>query len=713
MIITCEKCDTSFRLDENLLKPEGSKVRCSKCKYVFTAYPPQPTPEPEDAAVVAEDSETGREEGSETGGIDLAELDAIFGGGLPDDGEKETAEDIPAAVADHTPGESETDQMEETDDLDMDLDFDLDIEPESAGSGEDTARLDDLDLDMDFDLEEEELDFDFETDLETHEEQEAEQSPDRSAEPDEVLQDVSLDDLEIKDELEVELEADEAESAEKEDTAEISTEEPELSLAPESGGGIEIETEEQEPETDKEQHLDSDGQFEELDLEMEQDEQEQDAEKQAEAELDFSDLESVLDEDQDDEFHLEIDDRKEEPELELDSDKGEEQPAEDLEDLEFQLDSEFDEKTGEEADEPKEELDLTDIEQMLEEGPTSIEGAGQDGGVEGREDDLIIQDELDLSELEQAIEEADKEVDVDKEEDLELELDLPDEADSGEDSNVAAIDEELELDISEVEQPDDGVISKSASLTMDTGDIDLQFEIEDEEPPGEERPVPQELEKITQTVQVDEKDSGFELEKEEAEEPAPGPPKTPKPARPPKKGVSKTLVFLLIVVVLGGIGYGLYYAVTEMGVQIPYLSDYLKPQPQDPYGTLRLSTFDITSKFMENQNDGRLFVITGKVRNGYDNSRAMIRVRGNLFTTGKKLVKTEYAYCGVILPDSDLVQKPFLEIKKLLNQRPTPSQPGGGLQPGQAARFMVVFANLPENLEEFTIELVGSLPAGR
>ncbi|MBW1754259.1 MAG: zinc-ribbon domain-containing protein [Deltaproteobacteria bacterium] len=41
MIITCEECQASFNLDESLLKPTGSKVRCSKCKKVFVAYPPE------------------------------------------------------------------------------------------------------------------------------------------------------------------------------------------------------------------------------------------------------------------------------------------------------------------------------------------------------------------------------------------------------------------------------------------------------------------------------------------------------------------------------------------------------------------------------------------------------------------------------------------------------------------------------------------------
>jgi len=40
MIISCKKCGINFNLDEKLLQPTGSKVRCSKCNNIFTAYPP-------------------------------------------------------------------------------------------------------------------------------------------------------------------------------------------------------------------------------------------------------------------------------------------------------------------------------------------------------------------------------------------------------------------------------------------------------------------------------------------------------------------------------------------------------------------------------------------------------------------------------------------------------------------------------------------------
>jgi len=40
MIVTCESCRSKFKLDSNLVKTTGTKVRCSKCQEVFRVYTP-------------------------------------------------------------------------------------------------------------------------------------------------------------------------------------------------------------------------------------------------------------------------------------------------------------------------------------------------------------------------------------------------------------------------------------------------------------------------------------------------------------------------------------------------------------------------------------------------------------------------------------------------------------------------------------------------
>ena len=44
MIVRCEACQTRFRLADEKIKAGGTKVRCSKCKEVFTVMPPEPEP---------------------------------------------------------------------------------------------------------------------------------------------------------------------------------------------------------------------------------------------------------------------------------------------------------------------------------------------------------------------------------------------------------------------------------------------------------------------------------------------------------------------------------------------------------------------------------------------------------------------------------------------------------------------------------------------
>ena len=69
MILTCNECGAGFSFDEKLLKEAGSKVRCSKCKSVFTAYPPSS----------AAQSETVNDDGIELKNVDLSEIEGILG----------------------------------------------------------------------------------------------------------------------------------------------------------------------------------------------------------------------------------------------------------------------------------------------------------------------------------------------------------------------------------------------------------------------------------------------------------------------------------------------------------------------------------------------------------------------------------------------------------------------------------------------------------
>jgi pilus assembly protein FimV len=171
--------------------------------------------------------------------------------------------------------------------------------------------------------------------------------------------------------------------------------------------------------------------------------------------------------------------------------------------------------------------------------------------------------------------------------------------------------------------------------------------------------------------------------------------------------VSKSLVFLLILAILGGGGYGTYYMLNQNGIDIPFLSDYLKPKVQDP-GNLKMTTYDINSKFVDNASVGKLFVVSGKVKNGYAESRGMITLEGKIFSTGKVPVHSEKVYCGNVMSDLELANLEWDKIKERLINRLGDNRSNVKIEPGKSIPFMVVFSGLPEDLEEFTIEVTGS-----
>lgn len=64
MIIQCEQCNTKFRLDDSKVTDKGVKVRCAKCKHVFTvkAEQPESAPAADFGTMLDESASFGQEE---------------------------------------------------------------------------------------------------------------------------------------------------------------------------------------------------------------------------------------------------------------------------------------------------------------------------------------------------------------------------------------------------------------------------------------------------------------------------------------------------------------------------------------------------------------------------------------------------------------------------------------------------------------------------
>jgi predicted Zn finger-like uncharacterized protein len=782
MIITCEACNTSFNLDDKMLKPTGSKVRCSVCANVFTAFPQQePAPEPEAEALAPEPAPvTGDTSDSDlavvdTGDAKSPELDALeedpdvrFDGDADLDFalEDELDDDVPdVEIEDAVSDVLDDDQTDFPAEADADAesgatviasldddDFNLDLSPEISDE-DDTATIianldDDLDLSLDgqpdvaetviADLDQE--DFDLDTPPETDGDMEGTATVIASLDDDfsldaEPLVDTpstaddepveTIDDL---DDLDLSLDRVPEDDAQPSEAAESPLDGLSLDfdLEPDTG------TDEPEPVA-----ASTDTDIDDLGLTLDlSDLDDLDGGETAPAaelpeledDLDLSSLERLLsDDDDDDDTVTMVVDAGEESDLVLDMGDEPTQdgdgvagvPEETLEDLEFNLDA----ADGDEAadidiaDDGDQEIDLSEIEKMLEESETegadlsTIPEQDLDLDIEasletekwmsesGDDGTLVKDEELDLSELEQVLEDVDTEESDEPLEEPELDLDLGDGEVLGTPTETVAIDNELDFDLSDFEDDSSSNVDAGAA-SRESDDMELEFEVETG------RKVEQTLEDegLAETIAIPEP----KVEKTEKAPPktivTPTPAATPKPV---KKGMSKSLVFLLIIAILGAGAYGTYYLLNQNGIEIPFLSDYLKPKVVDP-GNLKLTTYDINSKFIDNASVGKLFVVSGKVKNGYTENRGMITLLGKLFSTGKVPVNQERVYCGNIMSDLELANLEWDKIKARLSNRLGDNRSNVKIEPGKSIPFMVVFSGLPDDLEEFTIEVTGS-----
>ena len=148
-----------------------------------------------------------------------------------------------------------------------------------------------------------------------------------------------------------------------------------------------------------------------------------------------------------------------------------------------------------------------------------------------------------------------------------------------------------------------------------------------------------------------------------------------------------------------------FNVLNEIGVN----KDNIKKE-SDPDGSLKIDTLDVNSKFLLNVKEGKLFVITGRVKNGYSDARSFIKINGKLYKKGKILSQTETVFCGNVLSDIELSNMELEAIKKRLSNRFGDNKSNMQIKPGGEIPFMIVFSNLPDDLEEFSIVVKSSSP---
>ena len=721
MIVNCEGCESGFHVDERLLKPGGSKVRCSKCRHVFVVYPPPPPMDDSEEPLVL--SQEMAAEGA--GAVDAnmasiaAKLNEIFDD-APTPSPAPAAEepemlDVADLLAEDAaePADTAADKGE--------LDFDLDLGP-AAGTAAAGSAVQSPAVGAPA---EEEIDFNL--DLAP-----AGKSPE------------SAGDLPDLDELELDLSALEA-------AVDNAPPAPGAGAEPEGGAGHELElnldfevpgresaaagvaaaaeaaghdaagpsSEELSLDLINELNLDLDSAPEATTTTLSKNAKKENPLAKTD-QIDLADLENLLDD-------LEPAAAAEPAEAELDLDVRPEPAAAEAQDIDLSF--------------------LNDAGDEIPVPPAALAAAAApEPAAAAAPREAESSDELDFSDLSNILEgEQPQEKKAEDIQDIQLVLD-----DAAPAAEAVAVSQEPMLDIEALLSDDAGTAAarpetEGAPQKKPVATTDLEIEFEPvEEARGAGRPAKATTAFGTAVVveadDVSTQDSrlagGREatdvLGNEPAEKPAPAPVKKPAAAVPRRSGggILKPLMAMVVLVVLA---LAALVVPRTLGIHIPYLSDteipvlseidlelpyighvgkLFKAEVADPAGRLKIlpDAASITAEFVDNPAAGRLLVVRGKVRNAYDHPRSAIRVTTTLFRKGGASVKSATVYAGRTLTNDELAGLDLDAIQSRLAVSASTVNREQAAKPGASLPFMAVFGNLPAAIEEYSVEVAGSKP---
>jgi predicted Zn finger-like uncharacterized protein len=192
-------------------------------------------------------------------------------------------------------------------------------------------------------------------------------------------------------------------------------------------------------------------------------------------------------------------------------------------------------------------------------------------------------------------------------------------------------------------------------------------------------------------------------------------------------GFAKALFWLVgCLIVLAMAFAGGLVAMDRMGVgtetvdkfrSLPLLQRLLRPTAPDGRQVgettdIMMALAEVRGYFRANQKVGRIFVIHGVVKNSHPEVRTEVLVRGRLHGSKGKIVRQAVVYAGPMFAAEELTQFSLEEIQARLGRPVGPDGSKYVVTSQGTIPFMIVFANLPTNLREFTAEVVISKPLG-
>ncbi|MCK5098251.1 MAG: DUF3426 domain-containing protein, partial [Desulfobacteraceae bacterium] len=183
-----------------------------------------------------------------------------------------------------------------------------------------------------------------------------------------------------------------------------------------------------------------------------------------------------------------------------------------------------------------------------------------------------------------------------------------------------------------------------------------------------------------------------------------------KPAKPKKKP-SKLFKVLLTILLLLAVGYGAFVATGGFTKSIDFskinfsivknLLDSSKMDQIPVWATINNQS--LNGRYVNNENTGKLFVITGKITNESTIPLNHVQVEGTLIAKGGVIAKKKKVFCGNKIPEGQLSSLSVGAIERILQRKDGEQGANLNIKANESVPFMVVFSNLPDELENYTV----------
>lgn len=187
-------------------------------------------------------------------------------------------------------------------------------------------------------------------------------------------------------------------------------------------------------------------------------------------------------------------------------------------------------------------------------------------------------------------------------------------------------------------------------------------------------------------------------------------------ARTPKKAKTKRrsplLVALFIVFLMTAaayFGYKSFFNSEEFDIST---MSYLFKGKEDPMEGLKVVEDKVNYFYIINNETGKALVIEGVVLNNSNLAKGRIEVTLKLFDKNGNELKKRNAFCGNILSVEELESLSKGEIDKILSNETGLNFDNAHIKSKATVPFMVVIFGIPENTDNFKIEIVDAENVG-